>query len=235
MSRITGRNWSICRRRMASCSAGRRAHRLGAQFDQPLGHVGVLHGGNHFAVQAVDDVLGRLGRGEDAVPAFELEVGEAEFAHRRHVGQHRHAARGRGGQRLQAAGLDLGQRGGQLVAAHLDAAGQHLLLQRRRALEGDVLHVHLGLALERLAEHVHRGARAGGAVVVLQAGVAAQQRGQLLAGPWPARWARAVSTKGTYTAMDTPAKSFSASKGERLASVCATDDSGKVRLCIMIV
>jgi hypothetical protein len=45
----------------------------------------------------------------------------------------------------------------------------------------------------------------------------------------------AVSTKGTYTAMETPAKSFSASKGERLASVCATEDSGKVMLCIRIV
>lgn len=59
---------------------GGRAHRLGAELDQPLGDAGVLHCGHHFAVQAVDDFLGRFRGREDAVPAFELD------AHLQHVG-----------------------------------------------------------------------------------------------------------------------------------------------------
>ena len=41
-----------------------------------------------------------------------------------------------------------------------------------------------------------------------------------------------MSTNGTYTAIEIPAKSVSTLNGERLASASATEDTGNVMLCI---
>ena len=63
------------------------------------------------------------------------------------------------------------QRARELVAAELDAAGQHLRHQRRRAAERHMLHLDAAVAFKHLAHQVHDAAGAGRAVVQLVLGL----------------------------------------------------------------
>src|SRR5215470_8886894 len=55
----------------------RRADRLGTDLDEPFRDVGIAHRGGDLALQPIDDLLRRLRRREETVPALGLERREA--------------------------------------------------------------------------------------------------------------------------------------------------------------
>src|SRR5688572_14905039 len=68
-------------------SLGRRADGIEAQRLPLLHRLGLLQHLVDVGRQLVDDRLGRPGRCEDAVPAFDGEIGEARLLHGRQVGR----------------------------------------------------------------------------------------------------------------------------------------------------
>src|SRR5436189_1136686 len=108
-----------------------RADRLGADVAQALGSLRMLYGGRRFFLQPLDHLARCFRRCEEAIPPVGFKVGETELARRLHVGQVRDALRRVGGKRLDLAGLDIRERGRELVAADVDAPGDQLLLERR--------------------------------------------------------------------------------------------------------
>ena len=124
----------------------------------------MLRGLGDLLLQPGDD---RLGRAAGAKKPFQPRSSMLGKPSSRTVGTSGRAARALAGerrQRLQGAGLDVRERGRELVAAELDAAGDEFLHQRRGAAERHVVHGDAGVALIDLVGEIHDAAGPGRAV-----------------------------------------------------------------------
>src|SRR3954469_19595980 len=120
---MIGLNCSTWRLRIASCSAGeeptgsaptsrrRFAGSRGFTAQGPSLFLGAVTRRGDFLLQAVDHLARCLRRDEKAVPAVGFQERKAELARRRYLGQVGDAFRGIGGERLDLARLDVGERG----------------------------------------------------------------------------------------------------------------------------
>src|SRR6185295_20348266 len=88
------------------------ADRLEAEVGHAFAGLGVLHGGDEERVQLLDYWTRGAGGGEDAVPAEDVEAGEAGFGDGGKVGREGRALGGGDGEAADLAGLDLRQAGG---------------------------------------------------------------------------------------------------------------------------
>src|ERR1017187_6963736 len=150
---MIGRNWATCFFSIASCSAGEEPTgsaaisaksfstpggggpaRLGCDIGKALQPLGVAHSRRSLAREPIDDLLRRLRRREQPVPALGFAPGKAQFAHGGQIGQGGDTLRRVGGQCFQRALADIAEGGRKLVAAELQPPGEKFLLQRRCAL-----------------------------------------------------------------------------------------------------
>src|ERR1051326_7274952 len=139
------------------------ADRLEAEAGPAVSYLGVLHGGDEEHVQLLDDGARGAGGDEDAVPAEDVEAGEAGFGDGGKVGGEGGALDGGDGEAADAAGLDVRQACGADGEHELDLAGEKVGDRRGNGLVRDVHHVHAGHLLEELGGEVRRGAAAAGA------------------------------------------------------------------------
>src|ERR1051325_10846536 len=116
-------------------------------------------------MQLLDDGAWGAGGDEDAVPAEDVEAGEAGFGDGGEVGGEGGALDGGDGEAAEAAGLDVRQACGADGEHDLDLAGEEVGDRGGNRLVGGVQHVHAGHLLEELGGEVRRGAAAAGAVV----------------------------------------------------------------------
>ena len=103
----------------------------------------------------------RPGRCEDAVPAFDGEVGEARLLHGRQVGRRGRALGAGLGQRLDLAGARRRQCRRQIVEHERDAAAHQVRHGGRAAAVGDVRRLHAGAPDHELGGDVLRAAGCG--------------------------------------------------------------------------
>ena len=90
---------------------GRVADRLESEVGHALADLGVFHGGDEERVELLDDGAWGAGGSEDAVPAEDVEAGEAGFGDGGKVGREGGALGGGDGEAADAAGVDLRQAG----------------------------------------------------------------------------------------------------------------------------
>ena len=121
---------------------------------------GMLEHGAQLVAPGVDQRRRRLGRGEEDVPAQDLERGIAELGAGRDVGRRRRALRARGEQHLHLAGAMMLQEVGDAAAARRDVAALQVGDQRRRAAIGHRLERDAdrlaGHDAEEMRERAHR-------------------------------------------------------------------------------
>ncbi len=116
-------------------------------------------------VQALDDRLGRLRRGEQAVPLRHVDILDADFGQRGHVLQQGRALLAGDRHGAQLARLDVRHGGEQAREHQLRGAADRVHEARRGPLVGHVNQVDTGGDLEHLAGQVRRGTVARGRVV----------------------------------------------------------------------
>src|SRR5205807_8093237 len=110
------------------------------------------------SVDALADVCGRGGGGEEAVPVVGRDVGIAHLGRGRHLGQRLRTLRARDGERLQLAGADVAQQHRHVEDAHLYLPAQEIAYRRRGAFVRHVHQVDLRLGLEQLAGEMRAAA-----------------------------------------------------------------------------
>ena len=91
------------------------ADRLEAEVGHAFAGLGVLHGGDEERVELLDDGTRGAGGDEDAVPAEDVEAGEAGFGDGWKVGREGGALGGGDGEAAELSGLDLGNPAGPTV------------------------------------------------------------------------------------------------------------------------